>query len=418
LFTIVWLAATVAVGSLGVRYAEGQGTPPLRTLTLREETLRVPLRDLNLDPATTYGIDYYDLSNTSYATRAADVQMTLENLCHVGQIPRTNYQIVQRCPAEKNRATRLKEWRDFVGGKGRAPIPKNSDLYFVRNGRELVPLVEREVTKWDDLNWKRAIRTPFSPTCAFPNPARGERVTELCAQSLSYRFPPFAATITGGEVVVTRLAAGLGRAYLVVTSQGREVARAEVRVEPKVVALPGGSQPPGAPPQAPGRLCSFGGMKYGVGDSVVVFPSATVASGGRCEGVSFFCRQPDPKRPLVAWHRAGNRRADPQGALSCYVEQPLCPPGRTPLEYSLIDNDNDGFYVPAEVPMGKRSAVVCVPPGTKLPYRDEVNRKGYATSVEPLWNEDPRCDNDRAKQVYVELPNYFGDGDRDGYYAA
>ena len=369
--------------------------------------MRVSLSDLNLDPATTYGIDYYDLSNTSYATQAADVQMTIGNLCHVGQIPRTTYQILQSCPAEKNKANRLKEWREFVAGKGGAPIPKNSDLYIVRNGREIVPLVERELTKGDNLNSKSAIGLSFSPACAFRNPARGEKVTELCAQSLPVRFPPFAATITGGEVVVTRLSSGPASAYLVFIAQGQEAGRVTVRVEEKVVTLPGGSQPQVASPQAPGRVCSFGGRNYGAGETVVVFPSASVPFGQRCEGVSFFCRQPDPKKPLVSWHRAGNRRAEPQGGLDCRVEQPLCPLGRTPLEYALIDNDFDNFYVPAEAPPGKRSAVVCVPPRTKLPYTDVVNRKGYAISVEPSRIEDAQCDSDplglrRVRAEYVD----------------
>ena len=83
------LTAIIALGAIGVRYADGQAKAP-QLFTLKEETLRVPLSALNLHSATTYGIDYYDLLNTSYATRAADVQMTLGNLCHVGRIPRTN----------------------------------------------------------------------------------------------------------------------------------------------------------------------------------------------------------------------------------------------------------------------------------------------------------------------------------------
>ena len=236
----------------------GAAQTRLRTsIELSGETARIPASEVipNYTTSTSYGIDYLEYlpPHRSVSDRAAQIQSTLGGLCHVGRIPGTRLEIAQSCPAERGKKDRLKAWRDFYNAQGEAPIPKRSEVYLVHDRRWFYPVVERELKNGDKL--KNPLSLSLSPACAFPNPARGERITELCARSIPVQVPPFAAKIEGSDVILTRLQSAPASAYLTFSAQGREVARVEVRVEAPVVVSP---QPPsagvGALPCLPGEI--------------------------------------------------------------------------------------------------------------------------------------------------------------------
>jgi hypothetical protein len=241
-FTISLCASTWCVAQVA------PDAPPTRTLTLEGIELQLPLSNVlpkgylfwaRAKPSD-LKIDYLksDPPHPSFSALAAEA-VTVGELCHVARLHPT-LQIVQSCPAPEGTKTRLDAWRDFLSGK-RKQLPPGAQVYVVRNGTDILPVVRDDLKKKPVelntiLNRKIPISTKISPPCQFPPSAKGKKITQLCARSLPVSIPDFSASIKEidrwkGELVVTRSMPGPSSALLALQAgTGRQV-RVRVNVE-------------------------------------------------------------------------------------------------------------------------------------------------------------------------------------------
>ena len=102
-----------------------------RVIEFPGDTLRIPLADAvpGYNSANTYEVDILMEQGESYATRAATLYTTIDNLCHVATLSRTQG-IVQTCQAQP--VKQVAAWRGFLAEVAKLSAGRIGELLLCR----------------------------------------------------------------------------------------------------------------------------------------------------------------------------------------------------------------------------------------------------------------------------------------------